>query len=67
MRVRALKPCDAIVGPVTTALFEGQCYDLPQREALILIDNGCVERVETKQVEGPPEDKARRPRRNKTK
>ena len=80
MRVRVLKQIDIRFGGEKRALFDGQVYDLPVDAAGELIAAGKAvsleptfqeapvhepERVEEKAVEGPPEDKALKPQRNK--
>ena len=80
MRVRVLKQIDIRLGGEKRALFDGQVYDLPVEAAEALIRDGKAvsleptfqeapvhepERVEEKAVEGPQEDKALKPQRNK--
>jgi len=80
MRVRILQQTDIRLGGDKRALFDGQVYDLPVDAAEQLIRDGKAvsleptfqdapvhepERIEEKAVEGPPEDKALKPIRNK--
>ena len=80
MRVRVLKQTDVRLGGEKRALFDGQVYDLAVDAAEQLIRDGKAvsleptfqespvhepERIEEKAVEGPPEDKALKPTRNK--
>ena len=80
MRVRVLSQTDIRLSGERKALFDGQAYDLPVDIAGVLIRDGKAvsleptfqeapvhepERVEEKAVEGPPEDKALKPQRNK--
>ena len=64
MQVRALRNGDIEIDGVQKALFAGQIYDLAES---LVPEHDWLEAIETeeKAVEGPPSDKAVRPRRNK--
>jgi hypothetical protein len=65
MKARALRHGDVQIDGAVRALFDGQIYDLP--DALVKEHDWleAVEETRAKAVEGPPQDKAVRPQRNK--
>lgn len=56
MLVRALRQCDAKVGPFewdVIALFDGQVYELPEEAALALIEAGSARAVDSAPAGSP--------------